>query len=90
VRRLTGIAVRVLAVVLCSYLVTWVVLWGWWFLLGAITGATVTATVSRVTGWNRHRHLRDLIDWLGEDLEARRLADLRSEQRIRHMRGQLP
>jgi len=63
---------------------------GWVYVAGIGTGIGATVLVLQFVDWNRHRQLRELLDWLGEDLEARKLADLRHDQRIKHLRGQLP
>lgn len=61
---------------------------GWEALAGAAVGAGITVGISEFTGWNRHRKLRELLDWLGEDNQARKMAALRADQRIRYMRGE--
>jgi hypothetical protein len=58
--------------------------------VGLAAGIAGTLTVAALIGWNRHRQLKELLDWLGEDLEARKMVMLRTEQRRAYMRGELP
>jgi hypothetical protein len=63
---------------------------GWDTVAATGAGAALTLIIQETVSWNRHRHLRELLDWLGEDLDARKIADLRHDQRIKHLRGELP
>lgn len=70
------------------WLLAWATSWGYVAGFGSGIGATVLWV--RFVGWNRTRHLRELLDWIGEDLEARKQADLRHERQLQVLKGGLP
>jgi hypothetical protein len=60
------------------------------FLLGSGTGIACTLFSVRGVDRYRARRLRELCDWLGEDLEARKQAALRADQQLHASRGWMP
>jgi hypothetical protein len=63
---------------------------GRWFLGGLGLGALATAAAALWLDRRRYRRTRDLIDYLGEDLEVRKAVQLPDEHRVCVLRGKLP
>jgi hypothetical protein len=80
-----GMLVVVAAVVTAAVLLV-----GWQVVDAFALGATTTLLATRARGWNKDRHLHELCDWLNEDLDARKLADLRDQHAQARLGGRLP
>lgn len=78
------------AAVAAGLLMLLVITVGWPYLAGVASGVGLSILTFRFVGSQRYRKLRELLDWMGEDLEARKQAELRARHRVHVMRGQLP
>jgi hypothetical protein len=77
-------------VVAAAVLAATVLLVGWQVVNAFAAGAATAPLAVRIRHWSSTRHLRELVGWLGEDLEARKAADLReSHIQVRRL-GRLP
>jgi hypothetical protein len=70
-----------LAVAACNVAVAlvWALVWwrSWDFVYGLAAGVGLTVLAARHELGRQTRHLRELLDWVGEDLAARKAAELR-------------
>jgi hypothetical protein len=63
---------------------------GPWFLAGVPCGIALAVAAAVAVDRRRYRQLRDLNDYLGADLESRKVADMRQLHEIRVMRWEIP
>lgn len=81
--RLALVAILALAAATVAYAALWLLAWAtsWHFIAGIAAGVGLTKLATRHTIDRRTRHLRELLDWIGEDLEVRKGAQLREALR---------